>query len=214
MEAIYSANAETGYWLLPEGQKGWAEVRTAASENSASPYHPPEKKKGKKVLSRTPMPAEISVTCDESFELYINAEHVLSGHGQRCFSRNFKIANGDIITVKCEGASEKRGGFCFLARFTASGKHIDTPFGWKTYTPDNPASWFDPERAKASAERAKESANVVKGTSSWAEKEMKQESGKKMPMFQIWGTGKTCYLVLAVDTTVVKPKMKPGQKKR
>ncbi len=201
----YSASDETGYWLLPEGQAGWAELPLMPQMIPPPPKLPPPAKVGKKTLSRTPMPAEISVVCDESFEMYINGVHALSGHGQRCISRDISIANGDVITVKCEGTSETKGGFCFLAKFTASGHHLSTPLGWKVYTPANPVTWFAPERAKGTEP-------VVKGTSPWAEKDMKQESGKKMPMFQVWGKGKTCYLVLVVDTKVQHIKMKPGRK--
>ena len=199
-----SPSEEAGYWLLPEGKEGWAEIQLVPQDIPPPPQKRPEEKKGKKKLSRVPLPAEIMVSCEDAFELYINGSRVLMGHGQRCFSRDFPIANGDIITAKCEGSSDTKGGFCFLVKFK-NGHHLSTANGWKVYTPYSPINWFNPDRAKGATE-------ITKGSSGWVEREMKDESHGKVP--QIWGTGKTVYLVMKADTTVLHPKMKPGQKGR
>ncbi len=197
---------EAGYWLLPEGKEGWAELELVPQPPPAKPYEPPVAKQGKKVLSRVAMPCQIYVTCDSSFELYINNVHVLSGHGQRCFSRDFKIANGDLIAAKCEGSSDTKGGFCCLILFT-NGHFLSTQSGWSSYTPANPINWFSPAGAQNASLTP-----AAKGTSGWAEKEMIGELSKKAPHPQIWGTGKTVYLGLKADTKVKRIKMKPGQK--
>jgi hypothetical protein len=201
-----SPNEEAGYWRLPDGKEGWAELELVPQPPPAKPHEPPVAKQGKKVLSRVAMPCQIYVTCDSSFELYINNVHVLSGHGQRCFSRDFKIANGDLIAAKCEGSSDTKGGFCCLIIFT-NGHFLSTQSGWSSYTPGNPTTWFSGAGAQN-----KSLTPATKGTSGWAEKEMISELSKKAPHPQIWGTGKTVYLGLKADTKVKRVKMKPGQK--
>lgn len=204
IDKIYdSPSEEAGYWLLPDGQEGWAEIELVPQQ-----IPPPAKERtpikiGKKKIAPVAMGAELFVTCEDSFEIYVNGEHILSGHGQRVFSRHFKIANGDVVTARCEGSGTK-GGFCILIRFP-SGHFLSTMNGWQVYNPGNPSKWFS---------AAKGSAQVAKGTSGWAERLMKDESGLKHPIPQIWGTGNTSYLVLVADTKVIKPKMKPGQRKR
>jgi hypothetical protein len=205
IDGIYdSPTEETGYWLLPEGQEGWAEITLMPQQIPPPPYEPPQGKVGKKKLSRTPLPADIYISCDNSFDLYVNGQHVLSGHGRRVFERSFSIANADIITVRCNGSSDTQGGFCFLAKFH-NGHFLSTMSGWQAYEPADSLFWYAPERAKGATP-------PVKGTSGWAEKEMKEESGGKPP--QIWGAGKTCYLVLVADTKVKHIKMKPGQQRK
>jgi hypothetical protein len=197
----YSGNEAAGYWLLPEGEEGWAEIELVPQKIPPVAKEPPKQKKGKKTLSHVPLQAEVFVTCENAFELYVNGVLALKGHGQRCFSRRLPVANGDVFTAKCEGSSDTKGGFCFLVKFD-NGHHLSTINGWKVYTPSSPADWFNPERAKGSVD-------PTKGTSGWAEKEMKQDTKGKIP--QIWGTGKTVYLVMKADTTVLHPKMKPGK---
>jgi hypothetical protein len=204
---FYSASNESGYWLLPEGKTGWAEIELVPQKIPPPPAARAAKKKGKKTLSQVPMPAELFVACDSAFDIYINGQRALTGHGQRCFDRTLKIANGDVITVKCDGSSDTKGGLCLLIKFEGKKFFLSTANekAWQVYAPSDPANWYAPERAKGTGP-------AVKGTSSWVEKEMKEETHGKIP--QIWGApGKTCYLVMVADTTVVHPKMKPGQRR-
>jgi hypothetical protein len=201
----YSPDAEVGYWLLPEGQLGSAEIQLVPQKVPPPAADRKEMKKGKKKLSRTPMSAELFVACEESFDLYINGEHTLSGHGARLFSRHISIANGDVVAVKCEG-SAKNGGFCIKILFP-SGHYLSTWSNWQVFTPPNPDTWYEPDRIKPNGP-------ITKGTG-WAEGFLKDETGKKkLPIPQIWGTGKTSYLAMKADTSVKKIKLKPGQKKR
>jgi len=204
----YSANAEMGYWLLPKGEAGWAELELVPQKIPPAARERKAAKKGKKQLSRTPMSAELFVACEESFELYINGEHTLSGHGQRVFSRHISIANGDIVAVKCEGSSDKKGGFCIKILFP-TGHFLSTWSNWAVFTPSGPDDWFMPDRVKPSGK-------ISKGNG-WAEALLKDDTGKKKtPNPQIWGTGKTVYLAMQADTSVKKKKMvplKPGQKR-
>jgi hypothetical protein len=200
----YSPNAEVGYWLLPEGQAGSAEIQLVPQKVPPPSEERKAAKKGKKKLSRTPMAAELFVACEESFELYINGEHVLSGHGQRLFSRNISIANGDIVAVKCEG-SEKKGGFCIKILFP-SGHYLSTWSNWQVFTPSDPEHWFEPDRIKPNGP-------ITKGTG-WAEGFLKDVTGKKkQPIPQIWGTGQTSYLAMKADTSVKKKKPMPPRKR-
>jgi hypothetical protein len=204
----YSPAVEAGYWLLPKGEAGWAELELVPQKIPPAARERKAAKKGKKQLSRTPMSAELFVACEESFELYINGEHTLSGHGQRVFSRHISIANGDIVAVKCEGTSDTKGGFCIKILFP-SGHFLSTWSDWAVFTPSGPYDWFMPDRVKPSGK-------ISKGTG-WAEALLKDDSGKKKtPNPQIWGTGKTVYLTMQADTSIKKKKMvpvKPGQRR-
>jgi len=202
-ENYYSPTAEAGYWLLPEGTEGWAEIKLQPQKIPEEAKERKAMKQGKKQLSRTPMGAELFVTCEDKFELYINGERTLCGHGDRVFTRHISIANGDIVTARCTG-SDTKGGFCALIRFPS--KHfLSTMNGWGVMRPADEAEWWDPDGAKPAGKAAA-------GNSGYASRRMEEEVGAKIP--QIWGTGKVVYLAMQADTRVKHVKPKAPQRRR
>ena len=138
------------------------------------------------------MGAELSVACEESFDLYINGEHTFRATATD-FSPAISRSPTATSSPSSAKASENKGGFCIKIQFP-SGHFLSTWNGWKVYTPADPDNWFVPDRIKPSGA-------ITKGTG-WAEGLMKDETGKKkMPIPQIWGTGKTIYLAMQADTS-------------
>jgi hypothetical protein len=196
-----SANEKVGYWLPLNGQPGWADIRLLPQEAPSPPPPAPAKlaaaSKEPPVRVRkkgtTPLPdPKIFVSCDDEFEMYVNAIPVLQGKENDVFSTSVPLAAGDVITVKATNRAGKLG-FCCVIKF-ADGQVISTSDGWGAYVPANLAQWFMPNLMTNIGP-------VGKGDGDWPAPNVKKPSGVQAA--QIWAPGweNTCYLFYVVGGT-------------
>jgi len=132
--------------------------------------------------------AKIYVCCDDEFVMCVNGNEIMKGTDfGLVYSKDYRLAKGDVITVLAKDRGGGRGFSCVI-RF-GKRRTATTASGWTAYVAASEIEWFKPQGIARTYP-------VIPRPQCAGPGRVKNASGIRVPA--IWGQGDLCYLVYRV----------------
>ncbi|MBN2294844.1 MAG: hypothetical protein JXM70_20615 [Pirellulales bacterium] len=140
-----------------------------------------------RIKKRQPIKWIAYIGCTGSFDFHVNGKPVFSGTNSAVTHQHkFAMALGDIITVRVQNQGGPHGFSCLIR--SEKGHVLLSGPAWRIYEPDNPDDWANPSQVGIITQPTSGNARTSN--------RIQKETGLKPQ--EIWGQGRTCYLMLEI----------------